>query len=265
MIKNFQKNQAGATLILAILTMAAITAVAVAISVLILNEVITTRGITYSVKSFYSAEAATEQALWKVRDVQLSGGTIEDAEAVIDGMNGTLEDSRVSWERTAIHKKESISLNLVQDESVFLNVYDEGGLVPGIFRIEDCPLIANVEATWSGWDPALGFSDQTYKQYPVACDTDYTITQPVGHNQNKFSFQLRAFDNSVVDKEFIIKTVAGVPIEIPSEIQIISTGEYPKGGAYSAAQAIQVNFPWLLPISGVYSYVLFSDSELNKD
>ena len=265
MIENIQKKQAGATLVLALLTMAAVIAVAVAISVLILNEIITTRGITYSIKSFYSAESATEQALWIVRDVQLGGGTIEEATTAIDAMDGHLEDERVAWDRTATNRSESITVNLIQDESVFINVENpvEGGEDPYSFRIESCPMVANVEATWSGWNPASGFSDITYKQYPVACDTDYTIWKEIG--QTIFRFQLRAFDAPVENKELIVETEGDVPIEIPSEIQIISTGEYPDGNALSAAQAIQVNFPWLLPVSGVYSYVLFSDSELNKD
>ncbi len=270
MIIRIKKSQSGITLVLSLLIIAAVTAVAVAISVLIINEVIGTRGITYSVKSFYASETAIEKGLWLLRDYRRRGETIEDT---IDALNGdgsgALQDARVTWQRQATNISEDVSVNIRKDESVFFDLYDTDGIhKPRSVNIStpDCGP-TNIQLAWTGWAPGTGYYDRTWKNFPAPCNgsVDIPLEYNPSEDPERFRLQIRAFDGAATDLTLVVKDELDQILDIASTIQMTAVGVFPDGSVLSASQAIQASVPWILPISDIYSYVIYSEEDLTKN
>ncbi len=263
------KSQSGITLVLALLTMAALTAVAVAVSVIILNEILSTRGINYSITSFYAAESGIEKSLWTLREQRRLGASIEDTATLLNGMTDTLTDSRIKWEIEAIGQSEAITVNLRQDESAFFDIYDPDHLVlPTEMELtfDECAAgPTEVEASWTGWAPTADFFlNYTTKVFPVDCSPFVFQLDPNNDDPEHIRLQLRAFNGAATNLTFTVYDEGGQPISLSSTVQLTAVGKYPEGSALSAVQAIQAEVPWVLPISGIYSYVVYSEETLSK-
>ncbi|MDP3964759.1 MAG: pilus assembly PilX N-terminal domain-containing protein [bacterium] len=264
------RSQSGVTLVLSLLILAVISAVAVSLSVLLFREIAATRAISFSIKSFYAAETGIEQGLWIVRDVRRSGGDISEAVAALTSPdNGTLEDTRAVWTRTATDISEIITINLKQDESAFFDLYNsDSPILPPRFitlGYNECAGPTLIEATWTGWDPGSGFLGYSRKNFPVPCDGSIIpLEVDPGDTPTRFRLQLRAFDGAATNLTLEVLDETQTPILIPSEVQVKSVGVFPDGSGLAANQAIQANVPWLLPISGIFSYVLFSEENIEK-
>ncbi|MDD5342631.1 MAG: hypothetical protein PHI73_04860 [Patescibacteria group bacterium] len=268
-----RNNQAGVTLVLSLLVLTVVTAVATALSILIINEVLNTRGITSSVKSFYGAEVGIEQGLWLVQKARRDGTSIEDAANLLAG-GQQLSDPRVQWTRLAEVKSESITINLRKDESAFFELYtpdDQIGMGVGppselSITFEECAAgPTKVEATWTGWKAGVGFFEPSYKSYPIPCNgTSISLEDPI-NDPERFRLQLRAFDGAATKLTFVVKDEAHTIINLSSQIKITVTGEYPSGSLTSSSQAIEAKVPWLIPISGIFSYAVFSEEDIIKN
>ena len=268
-----KKNQTGISLVLAILIMGAVSAVAVTLSVLIINEVGTTKGINNAMKAFYAAESAIEQSTWIVREARRTGMTIDATVALLNQTNsGTLEDTSATWARQATGENQSITVSLRKDESVFLDLYNPQPAGNPPYKIqceyEENGAGNNLEITWSGWSTTDGFCPETTKVFGVQCDgaTFLNLDTPLTcGNPTSYRVQLRAFDGPATNLTLSIFDLNQTPIEIPSQVKIIANGTYTAGSSLSATQALRADVQWTLPVSGLFSYVLFSEQNLQKE
>lgn len=264
------------TLVLALLIMSAITAVAVGLSVLLANETITTRGITFAVTSYYGSESAIESGLWVIKDSRQQGLDIDETitrlGTDIAPTSGQLTDPRVTWEREAASLSQSIEFDMGKDQSAFLQLFNPDlgqqtyADAPRKIKLEwTAGSGANVQLTWTGWDPLNGFAPNSGQIYPVSSGvlTDLTDLSNPANQPTRLYLQIRAFDDAVQNLVVTSYKNDGTPIDIPSQIILTARGTFPQG-ALSSTQALSASVPWLLPVSGIYSYVLFSEDPLDK-
>lgn len=272
MIMSKPSQPSGVSLVLSLLVMGAIGAVAVALSILILNEVGTTKGINNAMVGFYTAEASVEQAMWLVREGRRLGQDIDVVAQSLVGsgnLGGPGGDDRMAWVRRASSSSAAITFSLRKDESAFFDLYNPvGGNPPRKMSLQcgDCTNGPNIEVSWVGWEPSQGFGGMR-KSFPFLFDGSvWAIVFDQGTNPTRFRMQIRAFDAEASNLTFRIYDINDPPSEIliPSQIEIEVSGTFPSGSSRSATQAIRANVPWLLPVSGLYSYVLFSEAALAK-
>lgn len=278
--------------------MAAILSVAIGLSVLILDEVQSSGRLGDSIIAFHAAESGVEEGLWRIQQKRLDGSTLESAlDSLQDETTGlpgqTFVTSNSSWERSAVGYDQAVSIDeLERDRSVFFQVFadpSEPTKTPGYLHVEwnqaTSSTNAQMEVTLIGWDPSLGFSDQPEK---VILQADTTITlNAAGTTYKYFQVQFRALaatgqadgtirglfvqvydgtqagcDDGDADNNGTIDEICVV--KIPNTIRITSVGNHPAGGFRSARQAIEATILWKPPISGLYSFVLFSECRITK-
>jgi len=303
-------HPSGSTLLLSILTMAAILAVAIGLSVLILDEVQSSGRLGDSIVSFHAAESGIEEGLWRVQQKRLAGATLESAlDSLQDDAAGlprqTFATTGSAWERSAVGYDQAISIDeLERDRSVFFQIFadpSEPAKTPGYLNVEwnqaASSTNAQVEVTLIGWDPSQGFSDKPQKVI-LQTDTVIDLTSLYvadGKIYDYFQVQFRALaasDESAGDIQGLFIQVfdgtlfgcddgdvngppngTGPPdgliddvcvVKIPNTIRITSVGNHPANSLRSAHQAIEATILWKPPISGLYSFVLFSECRIVK-
>lgn len=282
---------------MALLATASVLAVAIALSILIIREVQSSGRIGQSVIAFHAAESGIEEGLYRTKTLRLSGATIETALEELDTDTTSvtvaqrLDESVSLWNRTADADVDTITVQrLPEDQSTFYQIFnnDVTGNPPRWIAVswssED---LVRLEVTWIGWDATTGFSDQVEKsivnydsaganiKLEVQLETltgivptffDYYEVQFRTLNDGGYTgtaadiqnLTIQAFDNDP-------STCAlDCQIPIPSSIRITSVGEHPRISVEKSKQALRADIAWNPPLSGLYSFVLFSECLITK-
>lgn len=272
-------NQNGATLVSALLIMSLITAIAVGLSVAIMNMVNTTRDINYSITSFYAADSALDQGLWTIKQARYDDLSIDDTLDKLGRIGNpdvdTLSDPRAAWKRTAVTANETVKFDLGTEQSVVVELYNPISGVPADApqKIQlwwhDSSGLAKVQVSWVGWTQG-GFNggNGDFFPYPSTCDASGDCTGDIVNVNDpalptRIYLRIRAKDHGITNLTVQSLKGDGTVIDIPSQIVLTVIGEYPTG-IISSKQALSAAVPWLVPVSGLYSYVLYSETALNK-
>jgi hypothetical protein len=242
-----------------------------------MNQVNTTRDINFAVSSYYAADSSLDQGLWIIKQARWNGDTIDDTLLKLGKpapgapVEGTLTDTRAKWKRTAVTLNETVKFDLDAEQSATVELYNpppapqDYANAPQVINVtwdDDLAHAEKVQVAWIGWDTD-GFDAGNGQIYPYPRGDNVTLAagseQPI-----RIYLRIKAKDYGVTNLTVKSYKIDGVtPINIPSQIKLTVTGEYP-GGTITSKQALGASVPWLVPISGLYSYVLYSSDPLTK-
>lgn len=286
---NLRTSQQGIALLLALLIMAGVTASAIVASVLIVRELRQSQSLDASIAAYHAAESGIEKSLWIIKEARRSGADLAD---VITDLEASGEPViRGSWDIDATSITDSFEVTLQADQSAQVDLYDpDGNAGAGVESVEvvswepvcdDPILIPQSQIEWSvvGWFPGdpsaltnVAKAISTCTLNAGVCDRDVPIFPPIPPDP-AFDFdaalayrvrvkalicgaanlEVRAYDQPGG------ATGGGNLVTIPSRIQVTSIGTY-----QNTRQGLSVSVPWVLPLSGLYDYVLFSEEDIVK-
>ena len=110
-IRDIKKNNQGSVLLITLLIMLSIIGTTVGLAFVVINEIQQSRDLDYSMVAYYSAEAAVEQGLYKIRKTDSS---IEDLETV----GQVIMSNGASWRRQASGNELQIYKALERNDSL---------------------------------------------------------------------------------------------------------------------------------------------------
>lgn len=281
MISGFpHTTQRGIALVYVLLIVFLITAIAITISIIIINELRLTRTASDATLAYYAAESGIERGLYTVKRLRTDGTqTLQSAVGVIQGLgdslsNTTRYDNSESAAQSAIIQNQFIA----QDRFIQADYYDfENPLNP--VQITESLVISNAgnnpfswaEVSWVAWDEhgTLGESAGARK---IIGPTDLTIGWTIPDLDTFDAIDPRGYRIRIKALFGDLSSVTVTPydqpngaagggaiVDLPSLIEIKSIGE-----KSSLKQALTATIPWKIPLFGLYDYVLFSEGELLK-
>lgn len=211
-----------------------------------------------SMISYYAADAGIEKQLYEVRK---NDATITS----LGEMSGTFSNSS-SWEAADSSRflttTVKIFSSLDEGEFQFVDLYDPDAL-------DAAANIGKVTWTWSGGcEVELGYAEWNTGSGMVI-PNEFTIVFGIGgsgtQNLNAaraYRLRFRAKGCTATNLQVQVFPTSGssVPVSFPGDITIASDGSYKR-----TKQAIAVTMPRLDVLSGIFSYVIFSECTLFKD
>ncbi|MFA5069881.1 MAG: hypothetical protein WC528_01230 [Patescibacteria group bacterium] len=284
MFSSVKKNTKGVTLLLSMLIMTTVVAVAIGVSVLIINEYQFSSNVDHAITAFYAAESGLETKLATIKtDRDVAGQTLATTLGDMTG-SGSLVDIpnnwSSGWQTTAESTADYLLGHLKANEKVTIDLFDLenfGSAGGGVDRAtinwrDDCS--GNGLANGNGWlkvsetsltagggsDPATGATNPYENIYPcgsaVSCNPiDYSHLS-VNNNYrlavtpiycDAIFLKVNAYDNANNAKK------------ISNRILLKSRG------TYSTSQIVlTANVPWQLPAAGIFDFVLFSELIIEK-
>jgi hypothetical protein len=279
-----QRNNKGVVLIYALLVIGLFSAIALTVSLVIINELRLTSSSTDGVLAYYAAESGIEQGLYGVKAKRNEGVTsLSVTVALVSGYssnfisnNASFNDDQTSYESSLI-----VDRSMAENEIVQADYYDvDSPLDPKITPLEDSRLVDHItvtnaganpdswaEVSWIGWDgngllitsssakKIIGPTDLT-NGWTISLSSLYTSGPvPVGYR-----FRVRALFGPLASLTVQPFNTVKAITDFPSQVVIKSVGK-----RNSFKQALTAAVPWRLPLSGLYDYVLFSEGELTKN
>ena len=288
MIKTAIKKNSGSILIYVILVISLISAIALTVSVIIINELRLTTVAADAAMAYYAAESGLERGLYGVKILRESGSTLTEALNIIQNYfddagflnNTAYTDQGSSTQPTDISHQEIKENQYVQAD--YYNV--DSPLAPSVVEsitVQNGTQASNpdtaswAEVSWIAWDQngTLGESTSARKVIgPTDLQPDEIQTEGWPINLNTFGtdftpsgYRVRIkalfgdLSNFTITPHEGINGGGDVVTDLPSQIVIKSVGERDK-----FKQALTAILPWRLPLFGLYDYVLFSEGEIAK-
>ncbi len=278
-------SQNGIALVYVLLIVFLITAIAITISIVVINELRLTRTASDATLAYYAAESGIERGLYMVKQLRADGTeTLQSAVTVIQGLSGSLTnntryDNNESSAQSAIIQNQFIA----EDRFVQADYYDfEDPLdnIPPANQITQSLVVSNAgndpfswaEVSWVAWD-ANGTLGESASARKIIGPTDLANGWTIPNLDTFDSIDPRGYRIRIKalfgDLSSITVTPydqpngaagGGAIVDLPSLLQIKSVGQ-----KSSFKQALTATIPWKIPLYGLYDYVLFSEGELLKD
>ncbi|MBI5037299.1 MAG: pilus assembly PilX N-terminal domain-containing protein [Candidatus Kerfeldbacteria bacterium] len=283
MINRRTTQPQGIVLVYVLLITFLITAIAITVSVVIINELKLTTTAADSVLAYYAAESGIERGLHTLKRMRINGSnTLADAVTAIQGLSASLSNN-TNYDNAGSSQQSSVIQNQLVYENQFVQAdyYDfENSLTLDLNSVAESIVVTNggadpstwAEVSWIAWDEqgTLGESVAARKLIgPTDLANGWTINE------------LDVFDdplNNIVPRGYRVRIKAlfgnlsrvsvipydepngaGNVVDLPSLIQIKSVGE-----RSALKQSLTATVPWKIPLYGLYDYVLFSEGELLK-
>ncbi|MDD5040080.1 MAG: hypothetical protein PHY34_02935 [Patescibacteria group bacterium] len=285
-------KQDGQVLLYALLVISFITAIAITISIIVVNELRLTTMATDATVAFYGAESGVERGLYTVRVTRESGTeTVGTARDRIRSQNDTL-DSSATYDNSGT----DMASSFIEHETVQENQYVQADYYNAIDPLADSTVrsveILNegdnpaswAEVSWIAWDEngqigpsentriAIGPSDLepnpiTGRGWIIPRLDVFSTISPVGYRMRVKAFKAVPSSSETGD----LSDLSVIPFDaengqgnrvtdLPSEIAVNSVGQ-----VSSFKQSITATVPWKVPLAGLYDYVLYSEGEIVKD
>jgi len=283
MSKKFQQNEKGLVLLYALLVISFLTAIAITVSIIVVNELKQTIGATDATVAYYAAESGIERGLYTVKrrrsDAKVSIG---DAVMEIQGFGETMDESEAHYSTsgTKTGTSQIFHETVLKNDFTQVDYYDaESPLNPDPERQVRSLVIINegddpetwAEVSWTAWDTngQLGTSERARVVIgPTDLSNGWTISaldvfsgtfEPVG-----YGVRIKPLFGDLSDLTVTPYNQEGAnpPIveDLPSQVEIKSIGTL---GTFK--QALTARVPWKLPLFGLYDYVLFSEGDIIKE
>lgn len=270
------RNNSGVVLVYALLVIGLFSAIALTVSLIIINELRLTSSATDGTLAYYAAESGIERGLYGVK-VMRNGGIVALTSAV--AAVRTYADSFTANSASYADDQTESTTSLITDRLI-----EENGYAQADYYNADDPLspsdvdyvvVSNsgtdpdtwAEVSWIGWDNTgtLGTSVNAKKIIgPTDLSNGWTINLADAFSGTTivgYRLRVRALFGQLSSLSVIpYSTATGLPVtNLPSQVVVKSVGK-----RTSFKQALTATVPWRLPLSGLYDYVLFSEGELNK-
>lgn len=282
MKRSAPSDNRGVVLLISLMIMALVTISGLYLSSVILNSIKSTRETGQAITAYYLAESGMERVLYlatqgrlakdSIRDVELDieaeetndypfGGAFEagDADYEIEGKY----DSERTEVVTYLPENQTFALDLFNTDTDNRNNFEDTKIQK--VSLSWKPIDENhkewIEVSWIGWD-SNGTLNQSEKRVFAYADLQQDIEVDISGGGTYIASRLyvKALRSGVNDLRITTLGVDGNPIKIPSSrMTITATGSF-----QTAKQALTADIPWVLPLSPLFDYAIFSESPLVK-
>lgn len=263
-----KRNQKGIVLIYALIILMVVTAIGLGISFLIVREIQLTSHSHFASQAFYAAESGIERGLYTVKANRVLSQTLATTLTAIQGYQGNspVFNNGANYNDIGTNSSAVNTLSKLAQNSIWqLDLYkvDDPNTAINIQRIE---IVGG--GNGSEW---LEFSSTEYKSgepQPVPVKKSYfghtellnTAVVSLGGNYVGYRMRLRALFADIDNIEVHAYDSTGLIDDyFCSQIILSSTGS-----KSDFQQAITASLPWKMPLSALYDYVLFSETEISK-
>lgn len=279
-------HQQGSILLYSLLVISLLTAIAVTISIIVINELKLTSSAADASMAFYAADSGIERGLYTVSARRNDSSatlsqTLLEIQAMVELPYAFENLAKYSNGLSATKTSKISNEEVLQDHYIQADYYDgDSPLAPDANRLVHSVTIQNsasnpsswAEVSWTAWDKngTLGTSDNarvvigpTDLQNGWSFDLDVFSSIPVGYrvriralfgDLGGLSVTPYYLDTSVNPPE--LKEVT----DLPSHIVIKSVGT--RG---NFKQSLTATVPWKVPLFGLYDYVLYSEGDILKN
>ncbi|MFA5135078.1 MAG: hypothetical protein WC505_04840 [Patescibacteria group bacterium] len=279
-------HQHGIALLYSLLVISLFTAIAITISIIVINELKLTASSTDATVAYYAAESGIERGLHTVQLARAdSTKTLQDAVDEVGQLSADLDWSKASYTDEDSQKATSRieHVEVKEYEYIQADYYDVSspldptdGVVVRTLMVVNGDGITNpdaasyAEVSWTAWNSngllessasarkVIGPSDLE-EGWTLDLQAPYSDTFiPVGYR-----VRVKALLGDLSDVTLTPRKADGNELsddELPSQLQIKSIGTY-----RNFKQSLTATVPWKVPLFGLYDYVLFSESTILKD
>jgi len=286
-----KNNKSGTILLYSLLVVSFIAAIAVTLSVIVVNELKLTSGAANATLAYYAAESGIERGLYAVKLMRNDGtSTLSSAVTEIGSFpkagdasfeNGAdYSNGQTSSKTSEIINEEVIENSYIQADyyNVENPLSDAGVVQIVVSNGPDAPETNPnpdtwAEVSWTAWDSngTLGTSTSARKvigptdlQPDPPADTGWPITLDVFSDQPivpvGYRVRIKSLFGDLSSLSVIPYDGAGGQVtDLPSQLEIKSVGELSK-----FKQSLTATVPWKLPLHGLYDYVIFSEGDILK-
>lgn len=282
-----QRDQAGITLILALLLLAMMMGVAFVVSGLVVRQIQSARAFDDSLSALYAAESGMEQSLDVLgesrKDPSLIGGlddtlTAIQASASVDDPI-TFSNSQYYFADSSGAGADEVTVTIPFGAAVAIDYYppdngfDTSTSTAESLRLQwnqTCTQQFGVELSFSDFAASSGFGradDAVFKQV-VQCtpssDPDYDCVAVSNHLtplQNSV-IRISGLDCSLPNAQVVLyddDNAGGDAVVIPSVVEVVSVGT-----STEASRSLRTTTKWTTSASGLVDFVLFAIEEIDK-
>jgi len=270
-----RKDQKGIVLLYALLFMALITAMAIFVSIVIINELKLTSTAVDATLAYYAAESGIEKGLHTVKMNRGKGGeTLGTTVTEIQGYSASNFDNRAKYDNEGTNQiSGTIDDSLKKNEYVQIDFYnvDDPLADSGIRRVKVSGTSVNGEAwaevSWTGWrNTGVWFSEPSAKKFigptNLAGGLDFELsmgTVPLAEIVG-YRIRIKALFSNIEGLLVTPLNDNSQPLEEPSSQVVVKS----VGNKGKFKQSLTAIVPWKVPLHGLYDYVLFSEEGLAK-
>ena len=257
MYKKIKNSESGSLLLMSVLILTGLLSAASTIGLLTLKNIKQTILVDASAVAFYAAESGVEDSLYEIRKNDTAPSSLGD---------GSLGNS-ATFSRTISTNQESVASDISEDDIWSVNLYNPNDtLAPLDNPIKSLLLSwqssgsAWLEVRVTPWDtsgnigiPASYLLDPASSGILNLEDSTATI----------YRAQIRPLyedvTNVVVKAYSAFDAASGTQVDLPSNITVYSEGAFSR-----SKQVVRSVMPARSPLSGAFSYVLFTEDDLIK-
>lgn len=250
---------------LALILTATILMVGIGVGTVVLQGLEQSRNIDKSVAAYYMANSGIELQLFGIRKDNRT--LTEMSSAANTYPNGNSWESTTGYEATGI---KTITY-LPEEELAFVDLFDADDIssVSNAAKVsiawqpgDDCgAAIPEFEAAYAAWEFTAGGitwpADSNYTIWPFDPVSPMEIS-PLNPAQS-YRLRLRPFNCSVKDVQITMYDSADNLLDYPGDIVLGSEGTYE-----GTTQKLSVSMPRQDILSGIFSYIVFSQEQLCK-
>lgn len=289
---------------MALLIMAGVTAAGVGISTIILNQIKQAENVSEAVEATYKAESALEKSLYIVKKERRADHGLEDTvtlihdEVTLDNVEVSVSNEVQDME-VDIKKDKTSQFDLFdpdemkglgQDVDAIYISWDNNPCNPvmgGEPSYEDCYGTGTewVEVSWTGWDALGNWSDYTGKTLLSSVNLGWRsqiCPRPDFGSRAKAVYEakqcyiigaketIEPYPNYRVKAKALYSDVEGLevkPVDLdgPAILDVYSRVIVKAIGKEGRTQqALQIDAPWKVPLSGILDFTLFSEEPIDK-
>lgn len=264
-VQDKSKFLLGNIVALALILTAAILISAMGIGIVVMQGVEQARTMDKSIAAYYMANSGIELQLFGIRK---DNRTLADMAGASNAYpNGTSWLSTTGYEQTGIKR----IAYLPEEELAFIDLFDPDDISAGSNAAkvsiswlagDDCGAeIPEFEAAYAEWEFSGGGitwpADSNYTLWPFDPSSPMDIS-PLD-TANAYRLRLRPFHCSVKDVQISMYDAGGAQLDYPGDIVLASEGTYE-----GTTQKLSVSMPRQDVLSGIFSYILFSEQQLCK-
>ncbi|MFA6098830.1 MAG: pilus assembly PilX N-terminal domain-containing protein [Patescibacteria group bacterium] len=281
---SLKNDNQGAVLLYALLIMSLITAIALTVSIIVVNELALTSTASNSTMAYYAAESGIERGLFTVKIMRADNSnnltqTVTAILAQADNFS-SVQSNNASYSNAGTSKKSTQieNENILENKYVQADYYDIDNSLNPLFTVESIRIINEgdnlgswADVSWTAWNEngLLGYSDRARR---IIGPTDLKMVNGYPINLNVFT------DITPTGYRLRIKAMSGdlsdltvTPFKQPNGVDPLSADDLPSqiliksvGTRGNFKQSLTAQVPWKVPLFGLYDYVLFSEGEIYK-
>lgn len=268
------RGRSGTILLLSLLILSSMIIAAAGLGTLILDSLQQTRAVDSAVLAYAAAESGIEQGIYLARcrnswDARCVGG-LPTAETDRPLANGS------SWSRTSADWEPLLYMELPQDGTAEIALFDpnnplEDTSIDQVVLSWRPPLAGEtpiLRATMTSWPTgsSSAWSVQGDGSSPLSIITDYTSTVspanfPVILSGNPARLRMRVEKAPLrgIQVKLYTDDIPPKQLNVPARIRIEANGDYS-----GVRQKLTARMPRMMPLSGMFDFVMFSQCSLVK-